>query len=32
MNVNYDSGQVMEEMIVTFKDLAGKFAFLLWQA
>ena len=31
MKVNYDSGHFTEEKIVTFKNFAGQFAFLLWQ-
>ena len=31
MKVNYDNGHFTEEKIVTFKDTAGQFAFLLWQ-
>jgi prolyl oligopeptidase len=31
MKVNYDNGHFTEEKIVTFKDNAGQFAFLLWQ-
>jgi prolyl oligopeptidase len=32
MKVNYDNGHFTEEKIVTFKNFAGQFAFLLWQA
>ncbi len=31
MKVNYDNGHFTEEKIVTFKNFAGQFAFLLWQ-
>ncbi|HXB01730.1 MAG TPA: prolyl oligopeptidase family serine peptidase [Opitutaceae bacterium] len=31
MKVNYDDGHFTEEKIVTFKNFAGQFAFLLWQ-
>ena len=31
MKVNYDSGHGTEEKFVMFKDLAGQYAFLLWQ-
>jgi len=31
MKVNYDSGHYTQEKIVTFKNFAGQFAFLLWQ-
>jgi prolyl oligopeptidase len=31
MKVNYDNGHYTEEKIVTFKNFAGQFAFLLWQ-
>jgi prolyl oligopeptidase len=32
LKVNYDNGHFTEEKVVTFKDLAGQYAFLLWQA
>jgi prolyl oligopeptidase len=32
MKVNYDNGHFTEEKLVTFKNFAGQFAFLLWQA
>jgi prolyl oligopeptidase len=31
MKVNYDNGHFTEEKIVTFKNFAGQYAFLLWQ-
>jgi prolyl oligopeptidase len=31
MKVNYDNGHFTEEKIVTFKNFAAQFAFLLWQ-
>jgi len=31
MKINYDDGHFTEEKIVTFKNFAGQFAFLLWQ-
>lgn len=31
LKVNYDSGHGTEEKVAGFKDLAGQFAFLLWQ-
>ena len=31
MKVNYDNGHFTEEKIVTFKNFASQFAFLLWQ-
>jgi prolyl oligopeptidase len=31
MKVNYDNGHFTEEKLVTFKNFAGQFAFLLWQ-
>lgn len=31
LKVNYDSGHSTEEKLVTFKDSASQFAFLLWQ-
>ena len=31
MKVNYDNGHFTEEKMVTFKNFAGQFAFLLWQ-
>lgn len=31
MKVNFDNGHFTEEKIVTFKNFAGQFAFLLWQ-
>ena len=31
MKVNYDNGHFTEEKIVTFKDFAGQYAFMLWQ-
>jgi prolyl oligopeptidase len=31
LKVNYDSGHFTEEKIVTFKNFAGQYAFLLWQ-
>ncbi len=31
MKVNYDSGHFTEEKIVTIKDFADQYAFLLWQ-
>jgi prolyl oligopeptidase len=31
LKVNYDDGHFTEEKIVTFKNFAGQFAFLLWQ-
>jgi prolyl oligopeptidase len=31
LKVNYDNGHFTEEKIVTFKNFAGQFAFLLWQ-
>jgi len=31
MKVNYDNGHFTEEKIVTFKNFADQFAFLLWQ-
>jgi prolyl oligopeptidase len=31
MKVNYDNGHFTEEKIVTFRNFAGQFAFLLWQ-
>jgi len=31
MKVNYDDGHFTEDKIVTFKNFAGQFAFLLWQ-
>ena len=32
LKVNYDNGHFTEEKIVTFKNFAGQFAFMLWQA
>jgi prolyl oligopeptidase len=32
MKVNYDNGHFTEDMLVTYKNLAGQYAFLLWQA
>jgi prolyl oligopeptidase len=31
LKVNYDDGHFTEEKLVTFKNFAGQFAFLLWQ-
>ena len=31
LKVNYDDGHFTEEKIVTFKNFAGQFAFMLWQ-
>jgi prolyl oligopeptidase len=31
MKVNYDNGHFTEEKIVTFKNFAGQYAFMLWQ-
>jgi prolyl oligopeptidase len=31
MKVNYDNGHFTEEKLVTFKNFAGQYAFLLWQ-
>jgi prolyl oligopeptidase len=31
LKVNYDNGHFTEEKLVTFKNFAGQFAFLLWQ-
>jgi len=31
LKVNYDNGHFTEEKVVTFKNFAGQFAFLLWQ-
>ena len=31
LKVNYDNGHFTEEKIVTFRNFAGQFAFLLWQ-
>jgi prolyl oligopeptidase len=31
MKVNYDNGHFTEEKIVTYKNFAGQYAFLLWQ-
>ena len=31
MKVNYDNGHFTEEKIVTYRNFAGQFAFLLWQ-
>ncbi len=31
MKVNYDNGHFTEEKIVTFKNFAGQYSFLLWQ-
>ncbi len=31
MKINYDNGHFTEEKIVTFKNFAGQYAFLLWQ-
>jgi prolyl oligopeptidase len=31
MKVNYDNGHFTEEKIVTFKNFASQYAFLLWQ-
>jgi len=31
MKVNYDSGHFAEDKLVTFKNFAGQYAFLLWQ-
>ena len=32
LKVNYDNGHFTEEKIVTFKNFAGQYAFMLWQA
>ena len=32
MKINYDDGHFTEEKIVTFRNFAGQYAFLLWQA
>ena len=32
LKVNYDNGHFTEEKLVTYKDFAGQYAFLLWQA
>jgi prolyl oligopeptidase len=32
MKVNFDNGHFTEEKIVTFKNFAGQYAFLLWQS
>jgi prolyl oligopeptidase len=32
MKVNYDNGHFTEEKVVTFKNFAGQYAFMLWQA
>ena len=32
MKVNYDNGHFTEEKTVTFKNFAGQYAFMLWQA
>jgi prolyl oligopeptidase len=32
LKVNYDNGHFTEEKLVTFKNFAGQYAFLLWQA
>jgi prolyl oligopeptidase len=32
LKVNYDNGHFTEEKIVTFRNFADQFAFLLWQA
>jgi prolyl oligopeptidase len=31
LKANYDNGHFTEEKIVTFKNFAGQYAFLLWQ-
>ena len=31
LKVNYDNGHFTEEKIVTFRNFAGQFAFMLWQ-
>jgi hypothetical protein len=31
LQVNYDNGHFTEEKIVTFRNLAGQMAFMLWQ-
>jgi prolyl oligopeptidase len=31
MKTNYDNGHFTEEKLVTFKNFAGQYAFLLWQ-
>ena len=31
LKVNYDNGHFTEEKLVTFKNFAGQYAFLLWQ-
>jgi prolyl oligopeptidase len=31
LKVNYDNGHFTEEKIVTFKNFAGQYVFLLWQ-
>ena len=31
LKVNYDNGHFTEEKIVTFKNFAGPYAFMLWQ-
>ena len=32
LKINYDNGHFTEEKIVTFRNFAGQYAFLLWQA
>ena len=32
LKVNYDNGHFTEEKIVTFRNFAGQYAFMLWQA
>jgi prolyl oligopeptidase len=31
MKVNYDDGQFTEEKVVTFRNFASQYAFMLWQ-